>query len=132
MAISRQQLRSIARARLRDAQALLRARRYDGAVYLCGYAVEIALKARICRALGWADFPEDNREFDGYQSLRTHRLDVLLRFSGLQARVKTRMIAEWSLVEVWRPEMRYRRVGTAGRRDAANMITAATRVVSSL
>ena len=130
--ISRQQLRSIARARLRDAQALLRARRYDGAVYLCGYAIEIALKARICRALGWPLFPEENREFEGYQSLRTHRLDVLLHFSGMEARIKTRMMAEWSLVEMWRPEMRYRRVGTADRRDAADMVTAATRLVSNL
>ena len=130
--ISRQQLRKIARARLQDAQVLRRARRYDGAVYLCGYAVEIALEARICRALRWPAFPEDNREFEGYQSLRTHRLDVLLRFSGMEARVKTSMMAEWSLVEMWRPEMRYRRVGTTGRRDAADMITAATRVVGGL
>lgn len=130
--ISRRHLRSIATARLRDARVLLRARRYDGAVYLCGYAVEIALKARICRALGWPDFPEDNREFEGYQSLRTHRLDVLLHFSGKEVRVKTRMMAEWSLVEMWRPEMRYRRVGTASRRDAADLITAATRLVSAL
>ena len=130
--ISRQQLRSIARARLRDAQVLLRARRYDGAVYLCGYAIEIALKARICRALNWPHFPEENREFEGYQSLRTHRLDVLLHFSGMEARIKTRMMAEWSLVEMWRPEMRYRPVGTAGRRDAADMVTAATRLASNL
>jgi hypothetical protein len=99
---------------------------------LCGYAVEIALKARICRTLGWPEFPEDHREFEGYQNLRTHRLDVLLHFSGTETRIKTRMMAEWSLVEMWRPEMRYRRVGTAGRTDAADMITAATRLLTAL
>ena len=31
---------------------------YDAAVYLCGYAVEIALKVHLCRTLDWAEFPE--------------------------------------------------------------------------
>ena len=66
--IARSDLRNIARARLRDAEMLLRARRYDGAVYLCGYSVEIALKARICRTSGWREFPETNRDFEGYQT----------------------------------------------------------------
>jgi hypothetical protein len=47
---------SIARARIEDAQALLTAGRFDGATYLYGYAVEVALKARICRPLGWTEF----------------------------------------------------------------------------
>lgn len=47
--IPKADLKATARARLRDAQVLLRGKRLDGAVYLCGYAVEIALKARICR-----------------------------------------------------------------------------------
>ena len=65
--------------------------------YICADTPsKIALKARICRALNWPHFPEENREFEGYQSLRTHRLDVLLHFSGMEARIKTRMMAEWS------------------------------------
>ena len=36
------ELDRIARARLEDAKALLQAGRYDGATYLCGYAVEVA------------------------------------------------------------------------------------------
>ena len=130
--IARTDLRSIARARLRDADALLSTRRYDGAVYLCGYSVELALKARICRTLGWSDFPETTREFDGYQSLRTHRLDILLRFSGLEARIRTRLMAEWSIVAMWEPEARYRRVGTASAADAADLIQAAGKVLTLL
>jgi len=101
-------------------------------VYLCGYSVELALKARICRTLGWSDFPESNREFDGYQSLRTHRLDILLRFSGLEVRIKTRLMAEWSIVAMWEPEARYRRVGTASAADATDLIQAARKVVAAL
>jgi HEPN domain-containing protein len=125
-------LRNIARARLRDAEILLSAQRYDGAVYLCGYSVEIALKARTCRALGWSEFPETSRDFEGYQSLRTHRLDVLLHFSGAEARIKRRFMAEWSIVAMWEPDARYRRVGTASVADAADMIRAARSVVSAL
>jgi hypothetical protein len=40
------ELDKLAKARLDDARALLAANRFDGATYLCGYAVELALKAR--------------------------------------------------------------------------------------
>jgi hypothetical protein len=101
-------LDNLAAARLEDAQALLTTGRFDGAVYLCGYAVELKLKSRICRTLGWAGFPSTRGEFDGYQSFRTHDLDVLLRLSGIESQVKSRYIAEWSVVATWEPELRYR------------------------
>ena len=44
-------IKDIARARLQDADILLTSGRYDGAIYLCGYAIELALKARICQTL---------------------------------------------------------------------------------
>jgi HEPN domain-containing protein len=44
-------LRRLAKARLQDAEALFQTRRFDGAVYVVGYSVEIALKARICKTL---------------------------------------------------------------------------------
>ena len=47
------ELRAVSAARLDDAQSLFNAERYDGVVYLCGYAVELALKARICETLNW-------------------------------------------------------------------------------
>lgn len=59
--LSVRELRAISIARLRDAEVLLKARRFDGAVYLCGDAVEIALKARICRTLDWVEFPQTNK-----------------------------------------------------------------------
>ena len=81
------ELRKIAKARLDDAEVLLQARRYDGAIYLCGYAVEVALKARICRTLHWEGFPETANEFRDYQSFRTHDLTVLLHLSGVEQRI---------------------------------------------
>lgn len=96
--IPRADLDKIARARLRDAEALYRARRYDGAVYLCCYAVEIALKARICKTLGWDGYPSTGGEFRQYQSFRTHNLRVLLRLSSIEARTKATAMVAWSEV----------------------------------
>jgi hypothetical protein len=49
--ISLAELEDIAATRLHDAKVLLEATRFDGATYLCGYAVERSLNARICRTL---------------------------------------------------------------------------------
>jgi len=37
--IKRTELRDIAKARIKDAEVLWMAKRYDGAVYICGYAI---------------------------------------------------------------------------------------------
>src|SRR6266849_9752806 len=92
---------------LRDAQVLLRAKRFDGAFYLCGYAIELALKARICRTLKWSGFPESAQDFKGLQSVKTHDLGVLLRFSGIEDRVKEKYASEWLVAIRWNPEDRY-------------------------
>ena len=55
---TRTELRQLARIKLREAKQLYHAGYYDGCAYLCGYVVELALKARICRLLGVRDYPE--------------------------------------------------------------------------
>ena len=126
------ELRKIAGARLKDAEVLLRSGRHDGSVYLCGYSVEIALKARICRTLKWSGFPSTNKEFEGYQSFKTHNLDVLLRLSGVEAKIKTKLVAEWSAVGTWEPEARYRTIGSATAQDAAEMMRSAKAIMVAL
>ncbi len=61
--ITRTELRTLAVARLTDSQILFAGQRYDAAAYLCGYAIELALKARICKTLRWPNFPDTNKEF---------------------------------------------------------------------
>jgi len=121
------ELDRIARARLEDATALLEAGRYDGATYLCGYAVEVALKARICRTLNWPEFPRTNKEFESYRSFQTHNLNVLLRLSGQEARIRQQYFDLWSVVADWNPELRYNEIGTAtpDRTDTMILIAAA-------
>jgi hypothetical protein len=104
----------------------------DGAAYLCGYAVEMALKARLCRTLKWTGFPETAAEFKGLQSIKTHDLEILLRLSGVEGRVKTKLMVEWSLVLGWDPEKRYQTTGQFTEQQANDMIAAATKLLGAL
>ena len=127
--ISAKDLTKLAKGRLQDAEVLYRGDRYDGAVYLCGYAVELALKARICKTLKWSEFPDDNSK---YRSLRTHDLHVLLHLSGIEAEVAAQFKAEWSIVMEWNAVLRYRKLGTATDVEAGEMIGAAKNLLKVL
>ncbi len=123
------ELDKIARARLEDAKTLFAAGRFDGATYMCGYAVEVALKARICRTLNWPDFPSTGVEFQAYRSFQTHELEVLLRLSGQEARVKQNHFALWNTAAFWKAESRYNIISTAQQGDAEAMIRAAEQLL---
>jgi hypothetical protein len=161
------ELRTLAWARLKDAQILFAAKRYDTATSFCGYAVEMALKARICKMLGWVHFPETNKEFcqltcfqvekslksprfqklyhinpndfcDFYQDyfqnprfLKTHNLDTLLIFSGVADKIQNHFLLEWSIVEKWAPENRYK-IGTETQHTAQAMLNAVTTLLRNL
>jgi len=130
--IARTSLRHIAWARLKDAEVLFNNRRTDGAIYLCGYAIELALKSRICKSLKWKEFPDTKKEFEGFESLRTHNLDVLLAFSGIEPKIKNNYMVEWSQVTGWNPELRYKPVGSAKRSDTRDMISSARTLLRAL
>jgi hypothetical protein len=130
--LTRVQLRKIARARIQDARVLGRSRRYDGAVYVCGYAVELTLKARICLVLKWPGFPETSKEFEGLQSFRIHNLDRLLHLTGVETKIKTQYMADWSTVATWDPEVRYKPIGSATATDANSMIQSAVNLMAAL
>jgi len=130
--LDRPELKKIAQARIKDGEILLGSDRYDGAIYLCGYAVEIALKAKICETLGWAGYPFTTREFENYRSFRTHNLDVLLRLSGAEGQIKTKLLTEWSVVAEWDPEIRYEPVGSATKGEVELMLTSAKTLLREL
>jgi len=130
--LARKELLRLSRARLREAVALLAAGHPDGATYLCGYAVELALKARICRTLKWAGFPGNAKEFDGLQSFRSHNLPLLLRLAGQEHRITTQLLPEWSVVSEWTPAVRYQPVGSTTQAIAGAMIGAARAVMRQL
>ena len=85
----------------------------------------MALKARVCKTLNWLDFPETGGEFQDYRSFQTHDLDVLLRLSGQEARVRLEHLQLWNAFATWKPELRYNSVGSTTSADAQAMIAAA-------
>jgi len=130
--ITRPVLRRIAKARLQDAEVLFRGRRYDGAIYLCGYAIEVQLKVRICTTLRWTGFPETSGEFQGYQSFKTHDFEDLLHMTARESSILGNHKADWSVVVQWRPESRYRPPGTAKRQGALLMLESTRRLMRAI
>jgi len=129
--ISVQELENLCNDRLEDAKSLFYANRYDGAVYLCGYVIEMGLKKRICITLGWPGYPAKGKEFEGLASFKTHDLDILLHLSGLEEKVKKNFLLEWSVVAIWDPEIRYSS-RTQTEQTADNMINSAERLLKQL
>jgi len=101
------ELHKLALDRFEDAKALYAAGRYFGAVYICGYAAELALKWKICMTLGWEEYPGEGKNSDKYKSFKTHELVILLHLSGAEEKAKKEFWSEWSVVVSWKPEMRY-------------------------
>jgi len=98
-------------------------RKYDAAVYLSGYAIELALKARICKTLKWAQFPDSS--IKNPQTFKTHHLETLLALSGIKDKVKLAHHAEWIMITQtikWDPEIRYDRIGSRTKQDAINRL----------
>lgn len=118
--VAKEDLKKLARERLKDAESLFHAGRYDGAVYVCGYAVELALKHRICKTLKWDDYPASNK----LNNFKTHDLDLLLLLSGVKERIKTNFLSEWSAVSGWSSELRYRPIGSVTKNKTRLMIEA--------
>lgn len=124
---TRRELKTLARLRLREAYALFDAGLYDGAAYLCGYVVELALKARICRLMDLATYPESGKL---QSALRTHNLEDLLMLGGLRPALKRAsgrtpgLQMNWEVLLAWTPETRYQPQGTHSRQTALKWLGA--------
>jgi len=108
--LNRRLLQELARERVRDARALLQNGRYAAAHYLCGYAVECALKACIAKATNKHDFPD----LEAARAVHTHNLEQLLGSAGLKSaldnarRADNSLDVNWSIVVGWKETNRYR------------------------
>jgi len=125
-----QKIDELALARLKDSKILCSEERYDGSVYICGYVIESGLKLRICKTLNWVGYPSTNREFNDFKSFKTHNLDVLLALSGIEEKVKTQFLTEWSSTAIWDPEARYNPIGTMNKREAELMLNSAEKLLN--
>ena len=110
-----------AQERLEDARVLFDKQRFHGAAYICGYAVEFALQARICETLNEDPYPENDGNF------KIHDLPKLLVLSGRRKAIAgdSNHTKIWSkVVGGWTPEMRYRASNNFSAVDAKTIIDA--------
>jgi len=127
-------LLEIAKTRFEEARILLASDKSDGAIYLCGYALELMLKRQVAKILGWEQYP-DKKEFNnGYNSFRTHDLDILLHLSGLEQefRADNDLYVQWQKAKSWNSEIRYRKVGEITKLEASGIIEASRTVLKYL
>jgi HEPN domain-containing protein len=107
--MNRRDLQRLARTRLAEARALIAAKKYDGAYYLAGYAIECALKSRVAKRVRRFDFPEKKLVVGSH----THDLEQLLSVSGLKQTHEQEMKtnadfkAKWLIVREWSENARY-------------------------
>lgn len=81
---TRNELKELAKLRLKEAESLFNAGWYDGAGYICRYVIEFALKARICRLLDINEYPSSGKLKSAYA---VHDFEQLRLLSGLQKQV---------------------------------------------
>jgi len=110
--MNRNDFQQLAEIRIDEAAALLAAKKWDGAYYLAGYAVECALKACIAKLTREHDFPPE-RTF--VESWYTHAVSKLVESANLAILLKTDMKADvafaanWGVVSQWKEISRYGR-----------------------
>jgi hypothetical protein len=98
---------------------LLGAGHWDGAYYLCGYAVECALKACIARRVRRYDFPDRDLATQSY----SHNLAQLVRVAGLESQLQAdlggdpALAVNWAVVKDWAERSRYERRRAQEARD---------------
>lgn len=121
-------LKRIAEIRLNEARLLFENGYYDGAIYLCGYVVEAALKAMVCKTLGVTEYPGEQVLKSMRSAFYTHELDNLKILGGLSPHLNLsqdqRLLQNWSLLsDGWNSEMRYE-IGIADQSRASAMLKA--------
>jgi hypothetical protein len=109
--LNRSDFQELAELHLLHAKALLDAELYSGAYYICGYVIECALKACICKKTNQFDFypsPDESR------AAWCHDFGKLIKASGREGEFHAARAADpdlevnWdNVVQSWSPESRY-------------------------
>lgn len=117
-----QEIQLLALQRLAEARVLHQNGFHDGAFYLGGYAVELALKAIICKHLDIDNFFAENKPYS--KPLKVHDYETLLVFAGLQQKHQQQkssdpvFLKNWQRIRTWTSEDRY----VANHRDAKQVV----------
>lgn len=107
--LRREDLQTLAVARLTEAISLFENAHYSGAYYLGGYAIELSLKAFIANSFQSGTIPDRKH----VESIYTHDLAKLVEVAGLKlerlARAKNdaAFARHWEYVAEWTESARY-------------------------
>jgi HEPN domain-containing protein len=108
--LNRTDLQQLANERVAEARVLLKAKKWSGAYYLAGYAVELALKACLAKQVRAEEFPEK-----AVQAWWTHDFEQLVFLAGLKGerdndvRADPVLSEHWTIVKDWKETSRYQR-----------------------
>ncbi len=122
--MNRSEFQQLSELHLQHAKALLDAQLYSGAYYMCGYVVECALKACICRQTSQFDFHPHPKES---QKAWSHNFANLIDASGLEEQFKAARQADsaldvkWKEVDDWSENSRY---APRGQKAAEDLLAA--------
>lgn len=107
-------IENLALLKLQEAECLLKNKFFDGAYYLAGYAVELLLKAKICKTLDVPDFFlfDKLKNQEVYKPYKSHDYEQLILLSGLNSKFMMKKEEagfryHWSLVSKWSEGSRY-------------------------
>jgi hypothetical protein len=108
--LTRSDLQTLARRRLKEAKVLLDNRCYEGSFYLLGYAVECAVKACIAKQMRKGHFPPTRGFVD---TCYIHDLERLFKTAELWTSFQADLNANaalrcnWQLIKPWNEAKRY-------------------------
>lgn len=130
------EIRALAWQRAKEAAVLCESGLFDGAFYLAGYSVELALKEKICQNFGVPNlFQSGNQQsIDGIHEIRkavqTHNLKSLLIYSGLKvkfddakANFKSLAIINSLIFNAWSEDVRYQPCGHTKDEDVKKLVS---------
>ena len=111
-------IQSLADSRITEAESLYAIGHYDLAFYIAGYAVELYLKARICKLLNIPDFFdfENRKKFENEDNItkpyKVHNFTQLLILSGLMSDHANMLNdinfnGDWVIIRKWNETLRY-------------------------
>jgi hypothetical protein len=134
---SPEEIEKLSVERIEEAQILFGSKKFDGAYYLSGYSIELALKAKICRLLKIPNlFTSDEKKLQDIggivevrKALKTHNLFTLLIFSGLKekfeidkATIKSLSLGSSIFFQNWSANLRYRPCGSVEEAECMELL----------
>lgn len=109
-------IETLADGKLKEAYCLFDNNFFDGAYYIAGYAVELLLKAKVCKTLGIPNFflfDTKKAKAETYKPFKAHDYSQLLVLSGIYSDLDSELNknvvfkGHWSIVTSWNQGSRY-------------------------